>query len=150
MATSGSDGHEFLLYDVDAPESPLSLGESYSLGGAGWLPNGLLVLKRDTRAGEVFLEIRAADGSLGTRVPFSIAPENFAFSPEGNQIALSLRRSEESGADDLYLTDVGSVPTTPRLLVSVGLDIFHVAWSPDGSYIAFMTGPVIRTGCDDE
>jgi Tol biopolymer transport system component len=138
-----------LVYDVDAPQQPRDLGETYKLSGAAWSPDGehMAVGRSGAPDPEAFIEILPADGGAGREVAAGYVSKYPQFSPDGLQLAF-LARGAGSDAADLYLTSVDG--GAPRMLASVGMNIFSIAWSPDGSYLAFTAGPVTADGCGDD
>ena len=136
----------FLLYDVDAPEQPVDLGETFKLSGGAWSPDGEHIAIENTAEGAVAIEIRRAD-SPESQVQYlaDVVSRNPQFSPDGQQLIFIGNGS--SRLNDLYLTDVANGPAAATALASTRFNIFHLAWSADGSYIAFVAGPVTSNGC---
>ncbi len=85
-----------------------------------------LVLGRKERDGiPSFNSIQITRSATGEEFP--------VFSPDGTQIAFT--RPDESGSQDLYLTDIRSSTTRP-LTGDAAMDT-HPAWFPEGDAVAF-------------
>lgn len=146
VETAKAPGFRFLVYDVDAPEQPHDFGETYKLSSGAWSPDGRHVaVERPQPDGSILITVFPASGGTGIEVSTGAAAQHPQFSPDSQQVAFVARRPGDWDAQDIYLanTDDG----VPIMLSEVGMAIFDVAWSADGAYIAFTTGPVTSDGC---
>ncbi len=139
MNADGSDRQVF----VDASSTRVPLG------GVGWSPDGRWIVygagtgmlpSGDNRY-RIF--VKSADG--GAAIQLTQGPEEDllpAFSPDGTEIAFSrLTQTPFSSSIDIMQADGSDVRTIVR---STQADLSGPSWSPEGGWIAFSQGRLIR------
>ena len=135
-----TDGNEYGVYIINDDGQELHrIGSGWDFA---WSPDGnyLLVIDSDRShaLSRVTISLIDRDGnsiSLLTPEPISVPPGSRpVWSPDGTQIALAATK-EGTSVSTLYVLERGG--TNWRSLTS-DLDVQGVAWSPDGSQLAFV------------
>ncbi|HEX2382436.1 MAG TPA: hypothetical protein VHI95_07365 [Acidimicrobiales bacterium] len=108
-----------------------------------WSPAGNLFAIQTVPFGTII--VMAADGSD----PRVVATDAFLgeFSPDGGRLALV---REAGGNDDIWIVDLATGALTPTVTFAVEGFTSHLAWSPDGTRLAFdRTDCPGGTGCSE-
>lgn len=147
---SGTDGYAasrllFLsgdrIYQVDTDgfgATPVTPAGEKALSNA-WAPDGRRIAYTRFSAGRGAIVVRdLASGSAttahGTETDLNFSP---AFSPNGRTLAFA--RAEESGATNIFTSDVASRCCLQRLTVRNFADNLSPTYSPDGRRIAYVS-----------
>ena len=128
-------GLEIWAVDPNHPANRIFLGSSHGLMPIAWSRDGsrlLLLERRDSGTAGIKWDlcVMNADGSQ-TRLTSEGLTREGSFSPDGTKVVFS--READHG---LYVVDAKG--GTPQLIAKATANVGSLAWSPDGSRIAYI------------
>jgi hypothetical protein len=122
--------HRVRVIDVDAARE---LWRSAPIGGSveaiDWSADGRRLLV----VGRTFFVVLGRDGEAIGKAPTRGSPEDAAFSPRGEEIALA--RHTLAGTSELALVHVGNEGIRERQLISRPGHFAEISWSPEGDWL---------------
>jgi tricorn protease-like protein len=145
LVQSGATRH-VLLWDMAGGDA-IDLGEALKLGEPQWSADGRYIAIERPGAPErdAFIDIVTADGQSVRTIELGITAHKPRFSPHGQTLAFAVKSASGADAEDVYVVELPA--GEPRLVADVGMNLFQLSWSADGSYLAFTAGPVVGEGC---